>query len=108
LNWPKVTSKRSSNSHRENKGAGLDSQQSDNEMLGLAKQAAGAAEDSDLLSISADKLMKLGKSVKQTDRVLAAKLLRKLVSQRPSSFCWSSFGMLIPKSETRPYSPPEK
>lgn len=64
------------------KELGLDSQQSDSEMLGLARQAAGAAEDSDLLSISADKLMKLGKSVKQTDRMLAAKLLRKLVSQR--------------------------
>ena len=61
---------------------GLGSQQSDSEMLGLAKQAAGASEDSDLLSISADKLMKLGKSVRQSDRVLAAKLLRKLVSQR--------------------------
>ena len=61
---------------------GLGSQQSESEMLGLAKQAAGASEDSDLLSISADKLMKLGKSVRQSDRVLAAKLLRKLVSQR--------------------------
>ena len=61
---------------------GLGNQGSDNEMLGLAKQAAGASEDSDLLSISADKLMKLGKSVRQSDRVLAAKLLRKLVSQR--------------------------
>ncbi len=64
------------------KELGLDGQQSDNEIMGLAKQAVGAAEDSDLLSISADKLLKLGKSVKQSDRVLAAKLLRKLVSQR--------------------------
>ncbi len=61
---------------------GIDNQQGDKEMLGLAKQAAGASEDSDLLSISADKLMKLGKSVRQADRMLAAKLLRKLVSQR--------------------------
>lgn len=52
------------------------------EIAGLAKEAAGAAEDSDLLSISPDKLMKLGKSVKQADRILAAKLLRKMVSQK--------------------------
>ncbi len=50
--------------------------------MGLAKQAAATSEDSDLLSISADKLMKLGKSVRQSDRLLAAKLLRKLISQR--------------------------
>ncbi|CAN5228881.1 hypothetical protein BH09BAC3_BH09BAC3_20820 [soil metagenome] len=61
---------------------GIENQQNNNEMVGLAKQAAGASEDSDLLSISADKLMKLGKSVKQSDRLLAAKLLRKLISQR--------------------------
>ncbi len=62
---------------------GIDAQQAgDKEMLGLAREAAGASEDSDLLSISADKLMKLGKSVRQADRLLAAKLLRKLVSQR--------------------------
>lgn len=52
------------------------------EMKGLALQAAGDAEASDLLSISAEKLMKLSKSIKQTDRILAAKLLRKLVSQK--------------------------
>ncbi|MEQ8302202.1 MAG: HEAT repeat domain-containing protein [Cyclobacteriaceae bacterium] len=52
------------------------------EIKGLAKQAVGASEDSDLLSISADKLMKLSKSVKQADRILAAKLLRKMVSQK--------------------------
>lgn len=54
----------------------------DTEIQGLARQAAGASEDSDLMSISSDKLMKLGKSVKQSDRILAAKLLRKLVSQK--------------------------
>jgi len=48
----------------------------------LARQAAGQLEDGDLLSISPDKLLKLSKSVKQNDRVLAAKLLRKLISQR--------------------------
>ncbi len=52
------------------------------EIKGLAKQAAGESEDSDLLSISGDKLMKLSKSVKQADRMLAAKLLRKMVSQK--------------------------
>jgi len=53
-----------------------------NEIKGLAIQAAGAAEDSDLLAISADKLMKLSKSVKQADRMLAAKLMRKLTNQK--------------------------
>lgn len=52
------------------------------ELRGLAVQAAGAAEDSDLLSISSDKLMKLGKSVKQADRILVAKLMRKLTNQK--------------------------
>ena len=35
-----------------------------------------------MLSISPDKLLKLGKSVKQADRMLAAKLLRKMISQK--------------------------
>ncbi|HWA32584.1 MAG TPA: hypothetical protein VG737_00570 [Cyclobacteriaceae bacterium] len=61
---------------------GINNEQNESEMMGLARQAAGASEDSDLLSISADKLMKLGKSVRQSDRVLAAKLLRKMVTQR--------------------------
>ncbi|HTH56271.1 MAG TPA: hypothetical protein VL728_09510 [Cyclobacteriaceae bacterium] len=52
------------------------------EIKGLAVQAAGSAEDSDLLSISGDKLMKLSKSVKQTDRMLAAKLMRKLTNNK--------------------------
>ncbi|NJN41700.1 MAG: hypothetical protein HC811_05150 [Flammeovirgaceae bacterium] len=52
------------------------------EIKGLAQQAAGALEDSDLLGISPEKLMKLSKSIKQTDRILATKLLRKLVSQK--------------------------
>ncbi len=53
-----------------------------NEIKGLATQAAGSAEDSDLLSISPDKLMKLSKSVKQTDRMLAAKFMRKLTNNK--------------------------
>ncbi|MCB0489522.1 MAG: HEAT repeat domain-containing protein [Cyclobacteriaceae bacterium] len=52
------------------------------EIKGLARQAAGESEDSDLLSISTDRLMKLSKSIKQNDRMLAAKLLRKMVSQK--------------------------
>lgn len=48
----------------------------------LAKSAQGESEDSDLLSISTDKLMKLSKSIKPADRILAAKLLRKLIGQR--------------------------
>lgn len=52
------------------------------ETKSLALQAIGESEDSDLLSISPDKLMKLGKSNKSPDRILAAKLLRKLISQR--------------------------
>lgn len=60
---------------------GID-QDFNSEIKDLAKQAAGEAEDSDLLSIGADKLMKLSKSVKQSDRMLAAKLLRKMVSQK--------------------------
>ena len=60
---------------------GID-QDFNSEIKDLAKQAAGEAEDSDLLSIGVDKLMKLSKSVKQSDRMLAAKLLRKMVSQK--------------------------
>jgi ATP/ADP translocase len=52
------------------------------EIRNLAKQAQTESEDSDLLSISPEKLMKLSKSPKQSDRLLAAKLLRKLVSQK--------------------------
>jgi ATP/ADP translocase len=48
----------------------------------LAQQAVGESEDSDLMSISPEKLMKLSKSVKQNDRMLAAKLLRKLISTK--------------------------
>ncbi|HPW63437.1 MAG TPA: HEAT repeat domain-containing protein [Cyclobacteriaceae bacterium] len=55
---------------------------SDNEIRGLATQAAGMVEDSDLLSIPVEKLMKLSKSVKQADRLLAAKLMRKLTNQK--------------------------
>lgn len=52
------------------------------EIKNLARSAQGESEDSDLLSISPDKLMKLSKSIKPADRILAAKLLRKLIGQR--------------------------
>ena len=48
----------------------------------LASLAASETEDSDLLSISPENLMKLSKSPRQQDRLLAAKLLRKLVSHK--------------------------
>lgn len=48
----------------------------------LAKEAALQAEDSDVLSLSTDNLMKLSKSLKAKDRILAAKLLRKSISHR--------------------------
>jgi hypothetical protein len=52
------------------------------ELRELAHNAQGSAEDSDLLSIEPERLMKLSKSVKPADRALAAKLLRKLISNR--------------------------
>jgi HEAT repeat protein len=54
----------------------------DADVKALASQAAGASEDSDLLSITPDKLMKLSKSAKQADRLLAVKLLRRLISAK--------------------------
>jgi AAA family ATP:ADP antiporter len=62
---------------------GLDKEAISNpEIKSLAKAAQGELEDSDLLSISPDKLLKLSKSIKPADRILAAKLLRKLIGQR--------------------------
>jgi ATP:ADP antiporter, AAA family len=54
----------------------------DPEVRKLAVQAQGASEDSDLISIAPEKLMRLSKSVKSADRMLAAKFLRKMISQR--------------------------
>lgn len=48
----------------------------------LALKAAGEAESNDVLSISPDRLAKMAKSVKQSDRVLAAKLLRGMMNQK--------------------------
>lgn len=48
----------------------------------LAERAMGEIEDSDLLSIEPEKLLRLSKSTKSTDRMLAAKLLRKLIGPK--------------------------
>jgi len=61
---------------------GLRSDIGKTELRTLAEKAYGDLEDSDLLSISPEKLLKLSKSVRQSDRILAAKLLRKLVGPR--------------------------
>lgn len=73
--------------HHKVKAFALDKMQAlgidkDSDVIRLATQATSAAEDSDLLSINPEKLMKLSKSVKPADRMLAAKLLRRLISQR--------------------------
>lgn len=61
---------------------GIEKNTSRGEVRKLAAHAASETEDSDMLSISPENLMKLSKSPKQQDRLLAAKLLRKLVSQK--------------------------
>lgn len=53
----------------------------DSTLQQLAKSAQYAAEDSDLLSISPERLQRLGKSVKPDDRILAARLLRKIKTE---------------------------
>lgn len=50
----------------------------DTTLLQLAKSAQKATDDSDLLSISPERLQRLSKSVKPDDRMLAARLLRKI------------------------------
>ncbi|MBL6445900.1 hypothetical protein JMN32_06250 [Fulvivirga sp. 29W222] len=50
------------------------------ELHQLAKKAANDSEDSEVISVPANKLAKLSKSIKTTDRTLAAKLLRKLIN----------------------------
>ena len=61
---------------------GLQNDTPKTEIRSLAERAFGELEDSDLLSISPEKLLKLSKSVKQADRILATKLLRKLIGQK--------------------------
>jgi ATP:ADP antiporter, AAA family len=52
------------------------------EIRTLAESAADATLDTELLSIAPEKLVKLSKSGKQGDRILAAKLLRQLISPK--------------------------
>ena len=61
---------------------GLTRETAESEMKGLALKAVGDMEDNEMLSIAPDKLMKLSKSVKQADRILAVKMLRKLISPK--------------------------
>jgi ATP:ADP antiporter, AAA family len=61
---------------------GIQKEETPSDIKNLAREAALQLEDSDLLSISVDNLMKLSKSLKQNDRMLAAKLLRKQISHR--------------------------
>ena len=61
---------------------GIEKDPDKKELRNLAARAVSETEDSDLLSISPEKLMKLSKSPRQQDRQLASKLLRKLVSQK--------------------------
>lgn len=53
-----------------------------NEIRVLAENAVESNQESDLLSIEPDKLIRLSKSPKQSDRILAAKLLRKLIGPK--------------------------
>jgi ATP:ADP antiporter, AAA family len=64
------------------KALGIQTDATRTEIRVLAESAASITEDSDLLSISPEKLIKLSKSGKQGDRILAAKLLRKLISPK--------------------------
>jgi hypothetical protein len=52
------------------------------EIRTLAERASGEIDDSDLLSISPEKLLRMSKSSKQSDRILAAKLLRRLLGPK--------------------------
>jgi AAA family ATP:ADP antiporter len=61
---------------------GIDKDTERSAIKSLASQGASDSEDSDLLNISPEKLMKLSKSVKQSDRMLAAKFLRRLTSTK--------------------------
>jgi len=63
-------------------GLGIDRSSLTNDIKILAQRALGEAEDSDQLSMEPEKLMKLSKSVRQGDRMLAAKLLRKQINTK--------------------------
>ncbi len=63
-------------------GLGIEPEAAKTTVRNLAESALSASEDSDLLSITPDKLVRLSKSGKQGDRILAAKLLRKINNNR--------------------------
>jgi len=63
-------------------GLGIDRDPANSEVRNLAARAAFETEDSDVLSISPDNLMKLSKSSRQQDRILASKLLRRQISHK--------------------------
>lgn len=64
------------------KSLDLEYDKGDSEIRTLAQQALGHVEDNEVISITPERLQKLSKSVKQEDRILAAKLLRKLISDK--------------------------
>lgn len=61
---------------------GIEKDANQKEVRDLAVLAASETEDSDLLSISPENLLKLSKSPRQQDRLLACKLLRKLAGPK--------------------------
>ncbi len=64
------------------KSLDLEYDRSNSEIKNLAKKALGEIEDNEIISIPATKLVKLSKSINQEDRILAAKLLRKLINDK--------------------------
>ena len=56
--------------------------QANTETRHLAKLALQESQDSEIISVSPEKLAKLTRSIKSDDRILAAKLLRKLVNDK--------------------------
>ena len=61
---------------------GVDADLIKNEVRKLATQAAIQTNDSDLISISPEKLLKLSKSVRHDDRILAAKLISQTLNAK--------------------------
>lgn len=64
------------------KQLGIEEDKTNNEIKSLAAEALEESQDSDLISVSPEKLMRLSKSSRYADRLLSAKLLRRLINQR--------------------------
>ena len=62
------------------KSLDLEYDKGNSEIRTLAQQAIGHIEDNEVISITPQRLQKLSKSVNSSDRILAAKLLRKLIN----------------------------